>query len=85
MTIQTARKDPLLPLHGLLFPISSKGSFMCTIPQTVVFVIPVVEHWLEREIAQYKQMANPENLVVCVCGGGGGGGGGGGWKDGGAS
>ena len=24
----------LLPLHGLLFPISSKGSFICTIPQT---------------------------------------------------
>ena len=24
----------LLPLHGLLFPISSKGSFICSIPQT---------------------------------------------------
>ena len=24
----------LLPSHGLLFPISSKGSFICTIPQT---------------------------------------------------
>ena len=24
----------LLPLHGLLFPINSKGSFTCTIPQT---------------------------------------------------
>ena len=24
----------LPPLHGLLFPISSKGSFICTIPQT---------------------------------------------------
>ena len=23
-----------LPPHGLLFPISSKGSFICTIPQT---------------------------------------------------
>ena len=23
-----------LPPHGLLFPISSKGSFVCTIPQT---------------------------------------------------
>ena len=23
----------LLPPHGLLFPISSKGSFICTIPQ----------------------------------------------------
>ena len=23
-----------LPLHGLFFPINSKGSFICTIPQT---------------------------------------------------
>ena len=27
------RGNPLLP-HGLLFPISSEGSFICTIPQT---------------------------------------------------
>ena len=27
------RGNPL-PSHGLLFPISSKGSFICTIPQT---------------------------------------------------
>ena len=27
------RGNPVLP-HGLLFPISSKGSFICTIPQT---------------------------------------------------
>ena len=27
------RRNPLL-LHGLHFPISSKGSFICTIPQT---------------------------------------------------
>ena len=26
--------NPLAPLHGLLFPISSKGSFICTIPGT---------------------------------------------------
>ena len=34
------------PPHGLLFPISSKGSFICTIPQTGLhmdFVTPVVE------------------------------------------
>ena len=47
-----------LPTHGLLFPISSKGSFICTIPidriaHTTAFVIPVVEHWLERDIAQW--------------------------------
>ena len=47
------RGNPLLP-RGLLFPISSKGSFICTIPQTTTaFVTPVMEHWLEREIAQW--------------------------------
>ena len=48
--------NPLLP-HRLLFPISSKGSFICTIPDriahTMAFVTPVVEHWLEQEIAQW--------------------------------
>ena len=47
---------PLLP-HRLLFPISSKGSFICTIPHmiahTMAFVTPVMEHWLEQEIAQW--------------------------------
>ena len=28
------RENTLLPIHGLLFPISSKGSFICTIPHT---------------------------------------------------
>ena len=50
------RENPLPP-HGILFPISSKGSFICTIPDrithTTAFVTPVVEHWLEREIAQW--------------------------------
>ena len=40
----------LLPPHGLLFPISSKGSFICTIPdriaQTTAFVTPVVGQWV---------------------------------------
>ena len=44
-------------LHRLLFPINSKGSFICTFPDrithTTAFVTPVVEHWLEREIAKY--------------------------------
>ena len=26
------RKNPLLPLHGLLIPFNGKGSFICTIP-----------------------------------------------------
>ena len=50
-----SEKGNLLPPHRLLFPINSKGSFICTIPQTghtTGFVTPVVEHWLEREIAQ---------------------------------
>ena len=51
-----SKRGNLLPqLQGLLFLISSKGSFICTIPQdkhTMAFVTPVVEHWLEREIVQ---------------------------------
>ena len=39
--------NPLLP-HGLLFPNSSKGSFICIIPDriahTTAFVTPVMEH-----------------------------------------
>ena len=50
------RGNPLLP-HRLLFLISSKGSFICTIPEriahTTAFVTLIVEHWLEREIAQW--------------------------------
>ena len=29
-----SERGNLLPPHGLLFPISSKGSFICTISQT---------------------------------------------------
>ena len=51
------RGNPLPP-HRLLFQISSKGSFICIIPQTGQyiprpFVTPAVEHWVEREIAQW--------------------------------
>ena len=50
------RENPLLP-HGLLFSISSKGSFICIIStyriiHTTAFVT-VLEHWLECEIAQW--------------------------------
>ena len=52
-----SEKGNLPPPHSLLFPISSKGSFICTIPDrithTTAFVIPVVEHWLKRKIAQW--------------------------------
>ena len=51
------RGNPLLP-HRLLLLINSKGSFICTIPHrithTTTFVTPVVEHWLEREIADHS-------------------------------
>ena len=45
------RENPLPP-HGLLFPINSKGSFICTdrIAHTTDYGTPVVEHWLEREM-----------------------------------
>ena len=50
-----SEKENPPPLHGLLFPISSKGFFYMHHPtnkiaHTTAFVTPVVEHWLEREI-----------------------------------
>ena len=61
--IQTYGKEPdskrgnlLLPPHGLLLSSSSKGSFICTIPDrkvhTTAFVTLVVEHWLQQAIVQ---------------------------------
>ena len=46
------RGNLLLP-HGLLFPISSKGSFYMHhstdgITHTTAFVTPVVDNWLEN-------------------------------------
>ena len=51
------RGNPLPP-HGILFPINSKGSFIMYHPtdrivHTTAFVTLYVEHWLEREIAQW--------------------------------
>ena len=45
-------KGNTLRPHRLLFPINSKGSFICTITtdriiHTTAFVTPVVEHWLD--------------------------------------
>ena len=49
-----SEKGNPLPPRRLLLSISSKGSFICTIPDrithTTAFVTPVMEHWLEREI-----------------------------------
>ena len=49
--LDNERGNPLPP-HGLLLLISSKGSFICIIPQTGLHT-PVVGHWLELEIAQW--------------------------------
>ena len=50
------RGNPLPP-QGLLFQIRSKVFYMHhpidRITHTAAFVAPVVEHWLEREIAQW--------------------------------
>ena len=56
---ESERGNPLPP-HRLLFPISSKGYFICIIPKThtTAFVTPVVEHWLEREIVQWVHSMN---------------------------
>ena len=53
-----SEKGNTLPTHGLLFSINSKGSFYMHHPtdritHTTAFVTPVVEHWPEREIAQW--------------------------------
>ena len=60
------RGNPLPP-HRLLLSINSKGSFICTIPQTIThttaFVTPVVEHWLEREIAQWVHPMKDRSLT----------------------
>ena len=48
-----SEKGNPLPPHRLLLSINSKGSFICAITHTTAYVTPVVEHWLEREIAQW--------------------------------
>ena len=48
------RANLLPPLHVLLFPISSKGSFIYIIPDRIVHFlthVSVVEHLLEQAIA----------------------------------
>ena len=52
-----SEKGNQLLLHRLLFPINSNGFYMHhptdRIAHTTAFVTPVVEHWREREIAQW--------------------------------
>ena len=51
------QRGNLLPPHRLLFSISSIVFYMHhptdRITHTTAFVIPVVEHWLEQDIAQW--------------------------------
>ena len=47
-----SKRGNLLVPYGLLFPISSNGSFIGIIHRQDA-VTPVMEHWLEREIAQW--------------------------------
>ena len=59
---ESERGNPLPPLHGLIFPISSKLGvggryFICT-AHTLAFGTPVVEHWLERESNPYIILNN---------------------------
>ena len=55
-----SEKGNPLPPHRLLLSIDSNGYFYMHHPtyritHTTAFVTPVVEHWLEREIAQWVQ------------------------------
>ena len=43
------RGNPLPPLHGLPFPISSKGSFIYTISQTGYHIPPEIGQWVHQE------------------------------------
>ena len=55
------RKTPLPSFHGILFLISIKESFICNhaihrIAHTMAFVMPVVEHWLKKKLANRSAM-----------------------------
>ena len=62
-----SERGNLLPPHGLLIPISSKGSFICIIPQKGWHIpqplLHVVDHWLEREIAQWVILQIKLNFI----------------------
>ena len=53
------RRNSLPLLHELYSPISSKGSIVCSIPQTEEYMrrvlLPPAHHWLEREIGSKGQ------------------------------
>ena len=59
-----SEKGNPLPPHGLLFPISSKASLYAPSQDSTYFVTPVMEHWLEREIAQWVHAMEDRSLYV---------------------
>ena len=64
-----SEKGNPLPPHRLLLSINSKFFFYMHHPtdriaHTTAFVTPVVEHWLEREIAQW--VTCHKNTTVCT-------------------
>ena len=75
-----SERGNLQPLRGLLFPISSKVPFYMHHPtdriaHITTFVTPVLEHWLEQEIANWVQyersilqpMASSVNALPRIC------------------
>ena len=60
------RGNVLLP-HSLLFPISSKGSFICIFPLARTpyhsFNGPVIDQWLERKIAQTENVLQERSAM----------------------
>ena len=54
------------PFRWLLFPISSNRGFYMHHPTDVIVrtVIPVVEHWLVRDIAQWNQWRNWVFIII---------------------
>ena len=60
------RGNPLPP-HGILFPISSKGSFICTIPQTEYHIPQPLLHQLWNSGRNEKQINECVCVCVCVC------------------
>ena len=66
------RGNPLPP-HGLLFPISNKGSFYMHHPtdrivHTTAFVTPVVEHWPERLDIRCRSVVEHPLMAYWVAG-----------------
>ena len=63
-----SEKGNPLPPHRLLLSINSKGSFICTIPQTGLHIPRPLLHqsWLEREIAQWDHLREDKPLLLLL-------------------